>query len=277
MTDEPRAEDGSKSDKAVLREVLEPELRRVYERIEANNENTSNVVQYIILVFGVVLVAASQRPAAFAFVPIFWTVWMLHSRVIDFNTLKLSLYGAQLERRLNSCLPEPVFYWESRFTQRGNEHPFIFNLNFGYWGALNGAAWVGGIAVLIYDGLNVWSTMLTCLWVALWAPFLRDVRARDEVMAALKDELAKGAAASTRPIAVPSDSVEAHLPLLAGSAVVIALSGAISVWTDDPWTTRATITLNVVVVLCLTLLDFAQPGPGRIVGSRDSASGPSSQ
>jgi hypothetical protein len=189
---------------------------------------------------------------------------MLHSRIIDFNTLKLSMYAAELERKLNRALGEPVFFWESRYTQRGNVRPIMFDLNFGYWGLLNAASWVGGIIVLIYEELYVASTALACLWVLLWGPFIRDVISRDAVMSALRHEMAKSPRRKPTPITVPSDSIATHIPVLLLALVAVGFSTFIQFGMDEPDAQWIAAGYNLALVLSLGALDLVRGGPGSI-------------
>jgi hypothetical protein len=243
--------------------VLLLELQRVYEHLERNNEGALRVIQFIILAFGAALIAAAEVPEAFVAVPIFWTVWLLYSRLVNFNTLKLALYARYLEKQVNAALKSPVFFWESRATQRGNVRPFIFDLNYAYWAVLSAASWTGGVAVLLVHDRYVWAVVLASGGIVLMATAIRDYRQRESVIDRLRMEIDQGPRAADRPVVVATDT--SHLLFPVAPVIIAIMSGAIaiSITTDDPMTTRLTIGLIAVGTIAIgSLIIWRRPTYG---------------
>lgn len=149
--------------------ALLAELHRVYGRMTHNDENTTLVIQFIVLVFGAGVVAANVVPEAIVAVPIFWTVWLMHSVVVDVNTLKYSVVAADLEQKANTLLAVPVFCWETSMAERGHKRPLIFNANYVYWGVLNGAGWTLAIVIYVQEGLWYVAIGLAVTWALTWS------------------------------------------------------------------------------------------------------------
>lgn len=236
--------------------ALRAELNRVYDRIERHSDNTLNVMQYIILLFGAALLAAQRAPEVLVAVPLFWTVWLLHSVIVDFNTIKFSAYAQHLEGELTLLLGRPVAFWESRIAVRRNARPFIFNVNYAYWALLNGSSWMGGIAALMYTQHFVLATCLGCLWILLWGPAINHYRVRDHIIRRLREDMAKGATPSPGTD-LPLNSLSHQVPALAISAVGITCSVTLTLLTDGTITTIATTLLLCWLIPSLLYLELA--------------------
>jgi hypothetical protein len=241
----PRTADDGGLKGARLRAML-AELQRVYEHLERNNESPRTVIQFMILAFGAALIAAAEVPEALVAVPIFWTIWLLYSRLVDFNTLKLSLYAQYLENELNEALGKPVFFWESRVTQRGNVRPFITVINFGYWAALALVSWIAGVAVLLDQDHYVWVVAFAAAGAVLMATAIRDYQQREMVKDRLHYEIDQGPDAIDRPVVVQTDTLWLLAPAL--PIIVVALGGAVAIseMTSEP---LATWLIGAVIVV----------------------------
>lgn len=228
-------------------DTLTRELQRLYTKLEKNDEGTLSIIQFIVLVFGASIVAADRIPEAVVAVPVFWTVWLMQSRVVDFNTLKLSLYTANIEQQLNSLLQRPYFFWESRMTQRGNQRPMIFNINYAYWAVLNGSAWIAAIAVLVYRNHTFWASALSCAWALLWGAAIRDYRSREQVTEQLRNQLKSGAADIDQPIRLKTDSLRTFIIALALTAAALLSAGATELWGEPSKTTTTALAVATAI------------------------------
>lgn len=79
------------------------------ERLESGgvfdlNSRAMNVIQFIVLVFGVVGLAAIRYPVVGCSIAVFWGAWFLYAAQIDRDTMKWDVIARLLERRANSLL-----------------------------------------------------------------------------------------------------------------------------------------------------------------------------
>jgi len=144
------------------------ELERTYKRIDAHNDNTLSVIQYMILVFGGGIAATLKYPQAFAAVPVFWSVWFLHAMLLDYNTLRLSARAVVLESAANKLLKQDVYAWEGSLTKRTVFKAPIYHANYILWMTINATAWIVAVVFLANSHTPWLIAPLGILWVAVY-------------------------------------------------------------------------------------------------------------
>lgn len=141
-------------------DVVVAELHRAYDRIETMNDSGTTVAQYVLVIFGAVLVVAEKQHWAVVALPIFWSVWLLYVQMVDFNTLKFALVARRLETEANRIVGQTVFAWENVMASREAKKPIIYYVNYVYWALLNfGSYLVAGYIVYNFYGIG-WSILL---------------------------------------------------------------------------------------------------------------------
>jgi hypothetical protein len=162
------------------REVAGEELSRIRDRLSSSAASTAVVIQFIIVIFAGAIIAAAKYPAAIVILPLFWSVWLLHSLMSDRDTIKFAAYARVLEKKINDSLGVELLVWENRLTERTNSRPLIFQASYVYWALLNLASWVLAIGVLVHKGMWPWAIVLGLLGATVWIVVLVTVKTRDD-------------------------------------------------------------------------------------------------
>lgn len=124
------------------------ELRRLYDRIEANVQATPRIMGQIIIALGGTIAALGIDAFIFLAVPPLWGAYMLYAIMIDHDTQKYSALARAIESRLDPVLPDLVF--ERRLSSRGGQFDdtFLHTFNGIYWGVLNLTSWAIGLSLV---------------------------------------------------------------------------------------------------------------------------------
>lgn len=162
------------------REVAGEELRRIRDQLSNSVTSTVAVLQFIIIIFAGTIVAAAKYPVAIVVLPLFWSVWLLHSLMTDRDTIKLAAYARTLEKKINTSLRVELLVWENRLAARTNRRPLIFQASYVYWALLNLASWALAIGVLVHQGMWPWAIVLGLLGATLWLIVLVTIKTRDD-------------------------------------------------------------------------------------------------
>jgi len=171
--------------------LLVGELTRVHERVFSSAASTATIIQFIIVIFVGGVVAAAEFRAAFAAVPVFWSVWMLHSLLTDRDTIKMAEYAKWLETEANQLAGRTIWRWETDLAARSHKRELIYNFSYVYWGAINLAAWAIGI-YLTFDNEEAWmGWSLAVTGCGVWAVTAYTVATRSRFQANVRHEVAK--------------------------------------------------------------------------------------
>jgi hypothetical protein len=99
-------------------EMVIDEIERLEKRLFDLNSRAMNVIQFIVLVFGAVGLAAIRYPVVGCSIAVFWGAWFLYAAQIDRDTMKWDVIARLLERRANSLLlargVPPLFVYRDR-------------------------------------------------------------------------------------------------------------------------------------------------------------------
>lgn len=136
------------------------------------------IIQFIIVIFAAGVLAADKEPAAIVSVPVFWSVWMLHAIMTDYDTLKYAALAKSLEKRLNASASVDIFRWESELAVRDHGRPLIFQFSYLYWGFINVASWVMAVEVLRRSYPWVWSVVVAIVGAIVWLVTIAAVAGR---------------------------------------------------------------------------------------------------
>jgi hypothetical protein len=162
---------------------LKDEHSRAMASLETRNMNSSQVVQFLIIIFGAGALAAAKFPVAFCSVPIFWSGWLLQMVSMDQDSLKLAAYARWLEARLNERLKDagqrPVYEFEQKLAKRhGPRQPTHVAL-YVYGMTINVVSWIIGAVVLSRATSWPIGALFILPGAATWTVALRSVMSRD--------------------------------------------------------------------------------------------------